>query len=813
MPDEGIGADVDAVADADTELPTLPGSVRAVRKGKLREALFGATTQTDRFGRYELRGMLGRGGMGTVLEAHDTTLGRTIALKLLHADMAEHHGQRLLREARALAKLAHPNVVHVHEAGQLDGRAFIAMELVRGETLREWQQRRRTWRECVDAYVQAGRGLAAAHAAGLIHRDFKPSNCMIDEQGRVRVLDFGLVRELHVPESAASRRYPPSAGDTMVAQTLTRTGAVLGTLVYMAPEQLCGKAVDATSDQFSFCASLYEALYGVRPFVGGSVGEHLSVLMSGKLPPPPRGVHVPARVRRIVARGLALQPAERWPSMSALLRELGRPIRPQWLVRGALVLAVGAPVVAWSWHRSVVDALSTCREQRSQFEGTWGPDRRELVRTAIEGQGLSHAQHTWAEVDHRLDDYAERWGQRLEQTCEALVDDDQAAAAMLERRLTCLGHHWWAFDGTVAVLGEADEAITAHAVEMVSRLPSIDDCDDEQALVSLRMQAITREVDSARRGERVWRELARGRALASAGRHADASPVLEAAQAEAESFGMGTALAEALFERGRQLRAQGHAADAEPTLARAFETAAEHGHDGVAVLAAAELVALLGGVEGRVADAKAWEARARERIAGGHAGPRARAWLSSCVAELWARQGKLAQARAHHEKALEIVEQTYRDGPVHPDVATAHASLARILAREGRFDDAIHHYYHALVRREVVLGKEHPAVRATLVDMARVELGRAHPAAARSLASRAVDLGSPGDQQADAHTVARAQLMLARALWIEDDDRGYARTQGEQAQLALQRLAAVDDPARVEVERWLRDHPRPTTRP
>ncbi|MCH9686613.1 MAG: serine/threonine-protein kinase [Deltaproteobacteria bacterium] len=795
---------------ADTELPTVPGSVRSVRKGKLREALFGASAQSDRFGRYELRGMLGRGGMGTVLEAHDATLGRTIALKLLHADMAEQHGERLLREARALAKLSHPNVVHVHEAGQQDGRAFIAMELVRGQTLKQWQQRRRPWRECVEAYLQAGRGIAAAHAQGLVHRDFKPSNCMIDEQGRVRVLDFGLVRDLHVPESAGSRQYPPSVRDTMLAQTLTRTGAVLGTLVYMAPEQLCGRGVDAKSDQFSFCAALHEALYGVRPFTGSSIGELLSNLMSGKVPPAPRGVRVPSRIRRIVVRGLSLTPEDRWPSMSALLRELARPIRPsQWLIRGGLVLAVGAPVVAWSWHRSVVDALSQCRQQRTQFERAWGPARKDRVRDVIVGHPHSHAQHTWWQVHHRLDDYANRWGHRLEQTCEALVDAEDVDAGRLERRLSCLRHRWWSFESTVEVLGRADAAVVSHAVEMVSGLPTLHGCDDDDALAAMRMRSTPRDAERMRQGDTLWHALARSRALARAGHDDQAEALLAPLVEQAQALQMGPALAEVLLARGHQHRQQGRLSEAESTLVRAHAVAVDHGYDVVAVGAAAALVELIGRAGGRAEEARDWERQARAQIERGHAGAMAQALLSTSLGAVSAHHGKLDEARTHYTDALHGAERAHRGGPVHPDVADAHVRLAEVLVSQGEFDDAVHHYYHALVRREVLLGEQHPALRAALVQMARVELRRDHPAAARSLARRAVELGGPDDRAADPYSVAVAQLVLAMAMWPESADRSKARALGQQARQGLQQHAASDDPVLDEAQRWLALHTQP----
>lgn len=211
-----------------------------------------------RLGRYVLLGVLGRGGMGVVHEARDEQVGRKVALKLLHAELGERHAERLLREARALARLSHPNVVQVYEVGRHDEQWFIAMELVTGRTLRDWQRDHPAWRECVRVYLQAGRGLAAAHAAGMTHRDFKPGNCILDARGRVQVLDFGLARQAGDASLDLRSSAPQVASHEPLDGDLTRTGEVLGTLGYMPLEQLEGKRADARSDQWSFCASLYE---------------------------------------------------------------------------------------------------------------------------------------------------------------------------------------------------------------------------------------------------------------------------------------------------------------------------------------------------------------------------------------------------------------------------------------------------------------------------------------------------------------------------------------------------------------------------
>jgi tetratricopeptide (TPR) repeat protein/predicted Ser/Thr protein kinase len=297
----------------------------------------------QRLGRYVVLGVLGRGGMGVVHEARDVQVNRAVALKLLHAGIRGRRAERLRREARALARLSHPNVVQVYEVGHEGDCWFIAMELVPGRTLRDWQRERPSWRECVRTYLQAGRGLAAAHAAGITHRDFKPSNCILDERGRVHVVDFGLARQAEDASADPLSSDPSYASDEPVIGSLTRTGEVLGTLGYMPLEQLEGKPADARSDQWSFCASLYEALYGERPFAADAVGALTLALMSEEIGPAPKGSGVPRRLRRALLRGLAKRPEARWPSMDALLAELDVIVgarRTRWaLAAGGLLVA------------------------------------------------------------------------------------------------------------------------------------------------------------------------------------------------------------------------------------------------------------------------------------------------------------------------------------------------------------------------------------------------------------------------------------------------------------------------------------------
>jgi tetratricopeptide (TPR) repeat protein len=293
-------------------------------------------------GRYEVIGYLGRGGMGIVYHAHDPELRRDVALKLLRADRRDDDDDasaRLVREAQSMAQIAHPNVIAVFDVGTWEGEVFVAMELVSGGTLRAWCEQPHEQSEVIEAFVAAGRGLSAAHAAGLIHRDFKPDNVLVGSDGRMRVTDFGLARS-HDP--IVERRAP--RGDVVISD-LTATGAVMGTPGYIAPELYAGEATDARTDQFAFCVALWEALHGLKPFPSVTEKDLISAIETGEIVAPPR--RASASIQRALRRGLAAKPSSRWPTMDALLDELApRPRRRRWPIAAAIAgtLAVAGGV-------------------------------------------------------------------------------------------------------------------------------------------------------------------------------------------------------------------------------------------------------------------------------------------------------------------------------------------------------------------------------------------------------------------------------------------------------------------------------------
>ena len=272
-----------------------------------------------RIGRYRIESRIGAGGMGEVYLAVDEELARKVAIKrVLPGMLSGRQHERLRDEARALAKLSHPNVVQVYEIGEHDGRTFLAMEYVQGQTLAQWlAEQPRTWREILDRFCTAGRGLAAAHEAGVIHRDFKPENILLGNDGSVRVADFGI---------ALAETELADAGVICTIRDGDETGAtnyIAGTFRYMSFEQLRGDPIDARSDQFAFCVALYEALWRTQPWELGNVVERLAALEQERARRPPRS-KVPAQVWWILRRGLARSPRDRWPDMNALIQALGR---------------------------------------------------------------------------------------------------------------------------------------------------------------------------------------------------------------------------------------------------------------------------------------------------------------------------------------------------------------------------------------------------------------------------------------------------------------------------------------------------------
>ena len=394
--------------------PRAPSLENARIYQSIRAQLFGVEAEPLRVAGYRLIRKLGAGGMGEVFLAHDDALDRPVALKLVHAKLGHdpRFGERMRREARALAKLTHPNVVHVYEVGEHEGRIFLAMEYVAGRSLGEWiREHTPSWSQVLDAYLAAGEGLVAAHAAGLTHRDFKPDNVLRGDEGRICVADFGLARASTCSSEPGLGRdlglsFESSEAPSTLDERLSATGAVMGTPNYMPLEQIRGGIVDARSDQFGFCVALYEGLWRAQPHVAKNLSAREFVLADDQ-PEVPRRGEVPSWVWPIVRRGLARDPERRWPDMRSLLDQLRRaPIRRRARQR-ALLGSVALPLaLAGGWiglAPSTVALADPCAIDEAALAGVWDDASRRALRQAFAASGLASAEQITKRVEDALD--------------------------------------------------------------------------------------------------------------------------------------------------------------------------------------------------------------------------------------------------------------------------------------------------------------------------------------------------------------------------------------------------------------------------
>ncbi len=472
----------------------------------------------EKLGRYVVLGRLGVGGMGVVLSAYDTTLDRRVALKLLHEHTSndpENHA-RLLREAQALAKLSHPHVVSVYDVGELRGRVFISMEFIGGPNLRQWLSlEQRTVANILAVFRGAGKGLLAAHDAGIVHRDFKPDNVLIGADGEAHVTDFGLALEANVPLPDSAR----GSSSHSASARLTQTGAIMGTPAYMPIEQHAGLPTDHRSDQFSFCVSLFEALHGVRPFAGANAHELCLSIGRSKLPARPSTV--PRYIRRALVRGLAPKAEDRFPSMRALLRALAPPTRSSrtWIVAGLGGLALGGALVGLSDPAPV-----PCASASNRIAKIYGPEARRRIQSSFTATGLPSAKKSFDAATETLDAFARRWASSAESACVA-TDRGEQSGQMLDLRMLCLDRGLLALSATLEILTAVEPDEVRESARITSGLPDLALCDD---LVALPKHAILPNTpEQAAEIETLLPVLERLRALVIADRFEEAQALLE----------------------------------------------------------------------------------------------------------------------------------------------------------------------------------------------------------------------------------------------------------------------------------------------
>ncbi|MEZ4453708.1 MAG: tetratricopeptide repeat protein [Nannocystaceae bacterium] len=712
--------------------------------------------------RYQIVDVLGAGGMGIVYLAHDRELDRRIALKVLRT--LEHQDTRarvsVLREAQAMARLVHPNVIAVHDVGVVDGRVFLVMDYVDGAPLSRWlDEEGRGWREVVAVFLQAGQGLAAAHAAGLVHRDFKPENVLVAADGRVLVGDFGLAR-------AESDLAGPGA-----------SGRLVGTPAYMAPEILVGE-VDARADVFAFAVALWEALYRQHPYGARVLGE------LGPLAPPPRGAGVPPWVRAALVRGLDPDPESRTPSMVALLADLDRdPAK-----RRRSVAAITAVVVAIAGAVLVPLALRDrpCAGASALLRGVWDDERRAAVRDALGSTGTPWGADSLHSVESGLDAYAASWAAMREEACAATRIRGEQSDAILDLRVHCLDERREGLRQLVGLLADADAETALGAARGVHSLPRVNACADVASLTARVPPpddpTQRARVDAARDA------LARVQSLHFAGRWREGEREAAGLVESARALGYKPLIAEALITWSLLLDRVGEYERASAAMTEALY-AAEAGRDRrLAATAMIERIWLDGHQLTRHDAALESGRHAHALLEGLGGDDELRGLLLSNESAVYGYLGRYDEAEATAREALRLREAVY--GHEHFQVAIATNNLAATLAWMGRDDEALGLQEEALALYERIVGPRHPQTLHTLVNVASSLSRRGRLDEAWATAERARDglVAAHGPEHA---AVAAAENMLG-LIAMAQERPAIARAHFERA-IAIGRIARGDD--------------------
>jgi tetratricopeptide (TPR) repeat protein len=697
-----------AVAAAHTgniaSAPTVPGGA----------ALVGLKAN---IGRYRVERIIGAGGMGVVYEAHDPELDRRIAIKLLRPDSrvpAEELRNRLTREARAMARLSHPNVINVYEIGTYGEQVFVVMELVDGCTLSAWlREAPRSWREIARVFVAAGEGLAAAHAQGVVHRDFKPDNVLISRDGRICVTDFGLARLEREGEAGEA-----TAATASPAGSVTYSGRLAGTPGFMAPEQMRGEPTDARSDLFSFCAAMYGALYETPPYAGHNLTELIATTECGKLEPPRRAVG-PSEYRRALTRGLAPRPDDRPRAMAELLAVLRvDPIarrRRRLLAGAALVVVAGVGLVVVKQQRRI----QACRGADARLAGIWDAARKARIRDALTAAG---APSSVPAVAAKLDEFAGAWVTMSTQACEAQLRGSESAA-LFDRRTRCLDDRMSELRAATDLLATADQQVATHAVALVGALPELERCADSTHL-------LISDVDPPRPSERAEYDRLRDgishlMALEVAGKTDEQNALASALMEEARRFGNLSLQAEAEWMRGVAALRRGRNDEALAAMHRAALSAERVRNDDL-VHRAWEYVAYLDLVQGRLEEGVSWAHYAdavaeRLKLSGA-----LRSFTLSYGVVMLARLGRNDEALAEARQALALAAQRPANDGQALRAEQARSNLATALFDLGHFAEALpieREIYERDVRQR---GRDHPSTIGDESDLASslAEMGR-----------------------------------------------------------------------------------------
>jgi tetratricopeptide (TPR) repeat protein len=741
-------------------------------------------------GRYRLIDLLGEGGMGVVWSAHDPELDRTVAIKLVRGRASEEYRRRLQREAQVMARLSHPDILPVHDVGRHRGDVFLAMELVRGRTGAAWlAEARPGWRDALTVLVRAGRGLAAAHDAGVIHRDFKPSNVLIGDDGRVRVSDFGLARLADEPPSDSGGA---AARDLDVS--ITGTGAVMGTPAYMAPEQHVGRRADARSDQFAFCVALYEAVYGARPFAPPPsdlppLAALTAEVTAGRVQPPPAGSQVPGWLRAIVVRGLAVDPDERWPSMKALLDELERtPVRRRRAAAAAVsaITATGIAAGLWAaWPAREVPP-DPCAQLPAEMPG-WDAARANALRARFAASGAPSGGAIAATVVARLDAYRGQLGAMRLASCRATHTTGEQTEATAELRARCLDRRSDAARVAIDMLSRAGADEVSHALDVLANVPPVAECADVEELAAI--APLPDDPAARKRISELTAQIDQIDATFLAGHMPEALAQARAALDPAIATGYAPLEAEARSQLGTYEAQNGDHERAAALLEQAVLDA-RAGGDGIRELTSMLRLALAANTDSRYDDAAHWLGLADSTLVAmhRHAAPGA---LVKYDMELALQQAEVAAGRSRWDEARERFARAIAAAKVagdEYDEARIRYRLGTMLEEHGEVAAARPEYERSLAIFQAELG-DSPMVANMTALLGANHAQQGDLAGGRALLERALALQEKAIGP-DAEDTANIAGNLGAAILLQGDPEG-ARPYLERA------IASLDRPGRA----------------
>lgn len=726
--------------------------------------LFAKEQPPQKLGRWIILERLGAGSMGVVYAAYDPRLDRRVALKVLRSKRSASEGARarMLREAQALAKISDPHVVQIHDVEELEDNVCLVMELIDGPTLRQWQSEPRSLRELLDRYVQVAHGLATVHEAGLVHRDVKPDNVLI-KGDRVVIADFGLVfaGEGAALDGADLRGIAPTA----VELSLTADDTLVGTLGYMAPEQLSGRRATAQSDQFAFCVSLHEALTGARPFRGKTPAEIVAAMVSGPLARA-KGTALPRWLFRLLCRGLKVEPTLRFASMAELRdalaggRNRGRRARNLLLLAGGLGLAG----LGYGLRQPAGDP---CSDPRAELAPIWGDARRELIYAQVLGNGSEPRKRAWRTLAISFERAAEQWSQAWVDECRERSTPNPTAQErrILAARRMCLRaveSKLRAFSDTLssAQTQTLDAAATQHFAGALAKLRDCNNPSDLDRFLTI----VGNEPDPAR-AQDLQDQLDLAHAQETLGEYSAAERGAAAVVAQAQAHGITGLKGEALFRRGRNLDLLGRPREAREALQGAAELAARHHDHDLGARSSIYLAKMLaddpqGGEGGR-----GWLLLARnELLATGEARPDDQTWS---YADYLEAQGLVAFADQHYPKA-EALHRAALDVRIHlaapettsVDLIKSKNNLASVLSRLGpdRKPEALALYEDALDDAQTLYGADHPFLAEIWFNIGIQQRDAKRPQLASRALKRAVEL--------DRSTRGRSGAPALRALFV-----------------------------------------------